>query len=121
MREEWILIYKILQILIIYILCLKEFKFFLFKNYTKTFKLAHYTLHIQLFYFVCLLNVMRFSTRTSLTINKYLEEFPGLVHFIYIDRNTHRLVAPTLDFTSTETLALTMKKVSYIKTTSLII
>ncbi|XP_018353157.1 PREDICTED: Hermansky-Pudlak syndrome 1 protein homolog [Trachymyrmex septentrionalis] len=54
---------------------------------------------------------MRFSTRTSLTINKYLEEFPGLVHFIYIDRNTHRLVAPTLDFTSTETLALTMKKI----------
>ncbi|EGI65071.1 Hermansky-Pudlak syndrome 1 protein-like protein [Acromyrmex echinatior] len=49
--------------------------------------------------------------KTSLTINKYLEEFPGLVHFIYIDRNTHRLVAPTLDFTSTETLALTMKKI----------
>ncbi|KYQ46387.1 Hermansky-Pudlak syndrome 1 protein like protein [Trachymyrmex zeteki] len=63
------------------------------------------------FYFVYFLNVMHFSTRTSLTINKYLEEFPGLVHFIYIDRNTHRLVAPTLDFTSTETLALTMKKI----------
>lgn len=72
---------------------------------------------MQLFYLVCLLNVIHFSTRTSLTINKYLEEFPGLVHFIYIDRNTHRLVAPTLDFTSTETLALTMKKVSIIETT----
>lgn len=58
---------------------------------------------------------MHLSTRTSLTINKYLEEFPGLVHFIYIDRSTHRLVAPTLDFTSTETLALTMKKVSVIE------
>ncbi|KOX80690.1 Hermansky-Pudlak syndrome 1 protein like protein [Melipona quadrifasciata] len=48
---------------------------------------------------------------TSLTINKYLEEFPGLVHFIYIDRVTHRLTAPTLDFTNPETLALTTKKI----------
>ncbi|XP_008207044.2 Hermansky-Pudlak syndrome 1 protein homolog [Nasonia vitripennis] len=50
-------------------------------------------------------------SRTSLTINKYLEEFPGLVHFIYIDRTTHRLTAPTIDFTNSETLALTTKKI----------
>ncbi|XP_031370524.1 Hermansky-Pudlak syndrome 1 protein homolog isoform X2 [Apis dorsata] len=52
-----------------------------------------------------------FTLGSSLTINKYLEEFPGLVHFIYIDRITHRLIAPTLDFTNPETLALTTKKI----------
>lgn len=51
------------------------------------------------------------DSRTSLTINKYLEEFPGLVHFIYINRTTNRLIAPTLDFTNPETLALTTKKI----------
>lgn len=60
---------------------------------------------------VFFLNVLSVFTRTSLTINKYLEEFPGLVHFIYIDRSTHRLTAPTLDFTNLETLALTKKKI----------
>ncbi|KAL1510025.1 hypothetical protein ABEB36_004681 [Hypothenemus hampei] len=36
-------------------------------------------------------------TRQSLTISKYLEEFQGLVHFLYIDRNTHRITTPSLD------------------------
>nr|CAD7263622.1 unnamed protein product [Timema shepardi] len=51
------------------------------------------------------------STRSSLTINKYLEEFPGLVHFLYIDRTNHRVTAPSLDFSSKETMSLTKKKI----------
>ncbi|KAJ9592246.1 hypothetical protein L9F63_001247 [Diploptera punctata] len=47
----------------------------------------------------------------SLTINKYLEEFPGLVHFVYIDRTNHRITAPSLDFNSEETTSLTKRKI----------
>ncbi|XKL59651.1 hypothetical protein PGB90_000667 [Kerria lacca] len=49
--------------------------------------------------------------KSTLSINKYLEEFPGLVHFLYIDRITHRFVAPHLDFSSQETTNLTKKKI----------
>lgn len=50
-------------------------------------------------------------TRSTLNINKYLEEFPGLVHFIYVDRISHRMIAPSLEFASQETFELTKKKV----------
>uniref|UniRef100_A0A6A7G668 Hermansky-Pudlak syndrome 1 protein homolog n=3 Tax=Hirondellea gigas TaxID=1518452 RepID=A0A6A7G668_9CRUS len=33
----------------------------------------------------------------SLTVNRYMDDFPGLVHFIYIDRSRHQLTAPSLD------------------------
>ena len=52
-----------------------------------------------------------YFTRSTLNINKYLEEFPGLVHFIYVDRMSHRMIAPGLEFASQETLELTKKKV----------
>ncbi|XP_063221204.1 BLOC-3 complex member HPS1 [Bacillus rossius redtenbacheri] len=51
------------------------------------------------------------GSRASLTINKYLEEFPGLVHFIYVDRTNHRVTTPSLDFSSEETITLTKKKI----------
>ncbi|KAK8743183.1 hypothetical protein OTU49_001583 [Cherax quadricarinatus] len=39
---------------------------------------------------------MTLGCRSGLTINKYLEEFPGLVHFLYVDRSSHQLTSPTL-------------------------
>ncbi|XP_027207786.1 BLOC-3 complex member HPS1 isoform X2 [Penaeus vannamei] len=39
---------------------------------------------------------MTLGCRSALTINKYLEEFPGLVHFLYVDRSSHQLTSPTL-------------------------
>lgn len=51
------------------------------------------------------------ASKSTLNINKYLEEFPGLVHFLYVDRITHRLVAPSLDFSSQETISLTKRKI----------
>ncbi|XP_059057339.1 BLOC-3 complex member HPS1 [Achroia grisella] len=32
----------------------------------------------------------------SLTLHKYVEEFPGLIHFIYVDRTTGRFMAPDM-------------------------
>ncbi|XP_052741034.1 BLOC-3 complex member HPS1 [Bicyclus anynana] len=33
---------------------------------------------------------------SSLTLHKYVEEFPGLIHFVYIDRSTGRFLAPDM-------------------------
>ncbi|CAG4930040.1 unnamed protein product [Colias eurytheme] len=33
---------------------------------------------------------------SSLTLHKYVEEFPGLIHFIYVDRTTGRFLAPDM-------------------------
>ncbi|XP_059484019.1 BLOC-3 complex member HPS1 [Neocloeon triangulifer] len=51
------------------------------------------------------------GSRATLSINKYLEEFPGLVHFLYIDRTNHRVTTPSLDFSSEETMSLTKRKI----------
>ncbi|XP_071050896.1 BLOC-3 complex member HPS1 isoform X1 [Onthophagus taurus] len=51
------------------------------------------------------------SNTSSLTIHKYLEEFPGLVHFIYVDRTNHRITAPGIDFNTEEIVVLTRNKI----------
>ncbi|CAG9815580.1 unnamed protein product [Phaedon cochleariae] len=40
----------------------------------------------------------------NFSLGSYLEEFPGLVHFLYIDRNTHRITTPSLEFSTEEQL-----------------
>ncbi|XP_049857861.1 Hermansky-Pudlak syndrome 1 protein homolog [Schistocerca gregaria] len=70
-------------------------------------KLSHFSEFLK----VKALRNFTLGSRASLTINKYLEEFPGLVHFLYIDRTNHRITAPGLDFSSEETITLTKKKI----------
>ncbi|XP_026686615.1 Hermansky-Pudlak syndrome 1 protein homolog isoform X2 [Diaphorina citri] len=56
--------------------------------------------------FLCIKAFKNFdlSSGSTLSIHKYLQDFPGLVHFIYVDRKTHRVVAPTLDLGSKQCL-----------------
>ncbi|XP_063381363.1 BLOC-3 complex member HPS1 [Cydia fagiglandana] len=36
------------------------------------------------------------SDASSLTLHKYVEEFPGLIHFVYVDRTAGRFLAPDM-------------------------
>ncbi|VVC94075.1 unnamed protein product [Leptidea sinapis] len=57
------------------------------------------------------------SSGSSLTLHKYVEEFPGLIHFIYIDRTTGRFLAPDMadcvDMLTPDTIRIIMRRVMF--------
>ncbi|XP_022115144.2 Hermansky-Pudlak syndrome 1 protein homolog isoform X1 [Pieris rapae] len=54
---------------------------------------------------------------SSLTLHKYVEEFPGLIHFIYVDRTTGRFLAPDMadcvDMLTPDTIRSIMRRTMF--------
>ncbi|XP_014255012.1 Hermansky-Pudlak syndrome 1 protein homolog [Cimex lectularius] len=51
------------------------------------------------------------ASTTTLSINKYIEDFPGLVHFLFIDRINHRIITPNLELRLHGIVPLTKQKI----------
>lgn len=44
-------------------------------------------------------NLLNVFYDKSLTLSTYIEDFPGLIHFIYINRRSNQVMAPALNIT----------------------
>lgn len=51
------------------------------------------------------------KAHTNFSIASYLEEFPGLVHFIHVDRSNNRVTAPNIEMTCEDNMINLRKKV----------
>lgn len=48
------------------------------------------------------------KSHTNFSMASYLEEFPGLVHFIHVDRSAGRVIAPNIE--EMEELSINIKR-----------
>lgn len=55
---------------------------------------------------------LQVKAQQNFTMGSYLEEFPGLVHFIHLDRSSGRVTSPNLDLLSKEKTLIPKEKVT---------
>jgi Hermansky-Pudlak syndrome 1 protein len=57
------------------------------------------------------IDLLESKSKTNFTMCSYLDEFAGLVHFIFVDRQRGTFFSPNLEMTAKETSSLIKKKV----------
>lgn len=54
---------------------------------------------------------LQVKAQKNFSMTSYLDEFPGMIHFIYIDRSMGRVISPHLDYSSADKPMVPRKKV----------